>query len=110
MCGIAGYVGAQKLYPNKLKINSCTKLMKLRGPDYQGFKEFYLGKFKTLFCASRLSIIDITKSGSQPMFSADKRYVITFNGEIYNFLEVKEEMGNLYNFQTLKEQVCHNLS
>ena len=75
---------AQKLYPNKLKINSCTKLMKLRGPDYQGFKEFYLGKFKTLFCASRLSIIDINDRSNQPI--EDEEGILTFNGEIYNYL------------------------
>ena len=42
MCGIAGYIGTKNFYPIKSKIKSCIKLMKLRGPDFQDFKEFEL--------------------------------------------------------------------
>ena len=60
MCGIAGYIGSKTFYPSKIKINSCLNLMKLRGPDSQDINQFQLKQNKILFCASRLSIIDIS--------------------------------------------------
>ena len=88
MCGIAGYIGLEKFYPRQSKVKSCLRLMKLRGPDYQNSKELFIKKIKALFCASRLSIIDLDSRSNQPF--EDENGVLSFNGEIYNYLELKK--------------------
>src|SRR5690242_20325199 len=85
MCGILGYVGHT---PPVARLARATNLLAHRGPDggacwYEA--DVFLGH-------RRLSIIDLS-TGDQPMFSADGRYVITFNGEIYNYPELREELG-----------------
>jgi len=68
-----------------------------RGPDDEGFfvnEKIALGH-------RRLSIIDLTKAGHQPMISQDKKLIIVFNGEIYNYIEIREELKTLgYKFKT----------
>ena len=90
MCGIAGYIGSKTFYPSKIKINSCLNLMKLRGPDSQDINQFQLKQNKILFCASRLSIIDISERSNQPI--EDEEGILSFNGEIYNYLEIKKNL------------------
>lgn len=83
MCGILGFIGQ----PDLEKCNNALDLLKHRGPDGSGFfcnKEIYLGH-------RRLSILDLSKKAKQPM-AYNNRYQITFNGEIYNFLEIKNEL------------------
>ena len=85
MCGIFGYVG--RGLPPIGDLARITNLLSHRGPDGGGCWHepgVFLGH-------RRLSIIDIG-GGSQPMFSEDSRYVITFNGEIYNHPELREEL------------------
>jgi asparagine synthase (glutamine-hydrolysing) len=89
MCGIAGFIGQQNKFPRKSIIQNCLKLMKKRGPDDQSSLEFKK-KFKYLFCASRLSIIDLNKRSNQPF--EDENGVLIFNGEIYNYIEVKKKL------------------
>mgnify|MGYP001169330086 CR=1 FL=1 len=89
MCGIAGFIGQQNKFPRKSIIQNCLKLMKKRGPDDQSSLEFK-EKFKYLFCASRLSIIDLNKRSNQPF--EDENGVLIFNGEIYNYIEVKKKL------------------
>ncbi|AWL10325.1 Asparagine synthase (glutamine-hydrolyzing) [Aquirufa nivalisilvae] len=84
MCGIVGIIGL-------LEVNSSTILTSIshRGPDSQGFfqeGELFLGH-------TRLSIQDLSENGNQPMFSKDGRFVIVFNGEIYNHLEIRQSLG-----------------
>ena len=92
MCGIAGFIGKDK---NKKKIlkNMCDRI-KHRGPDAQG----YYVKGDVALGQRRLSIIDI-EGGKQPMFSKDEKLVVVFNGEIYNYQELKSELSD-YPFQT----------
>lgn len=92
MCGIAGFIGKDK---NKKKIlkNMCDRI-KHRGPDAQG----YYVKGDVALGQRRLSIIDI-EGGKQPMFSKDEKLVVVFNGEIYNYKELKSELSD-YPFQT----------
>ena len=91
MCGIVGFVGKNN---NKDKIiESMTNKLIHRGPDDFGY---YIDKY----CAlghRRLSIIDLN-TGKQPI--TDGKYTIAFNGEIYNFLELKEELKKKYTFKT----------
>jgi len=92
MCGIVGFIGKEK---NKKKI--LTKMMeriKHRGPDGEG--TFLKGD--VALGQKRLSIIDI-EGGRQPMFSVDENLVVVFNGEIYNYQELKEELKD-YPFKT----------
>ena len=70
--------------------------IKHRGPDDEGVfidNNFGLGHV-------RLSIQDLSQAGHQPMYSNDKRYSIIFNGEIYNFIELKKELEVKYTFKT----------
>ncbi|MBH10730.1 MAG: asparagine synthase (glutamine-hydrolyzing) [Candidatus Marinimicrobia bacterium] len=93
MCGITGYVGGEWLNglegaKHQLKLMSET--IKHRGPDSSGF---WLDQDCGIaFAHRRLSIIDLSDNGKQPMFSSSKRFVILFNGEIYNHLSLRSEL------------------
>lgn len=92
MCGIAGFIGKEK---NKKKIlKQMTDRIAHRGPDSEGF---YV-KGNVALGQRRLSIIDI-EGGRQPMFNKEESLVVVFNGEIYNYKELKEELQD-YPFQT----------
>ena len=92
MCGIAGFVGKEKNMKKTLK--NMTDRIKHRGPDAEGF--FVRGN--VALGQRRLSIIDIS-GGKQPMFSKDENLVVVFNGEIYNYKELKSELKD-YPWQT----------
>jgi asparagine synthase (glutamine-hydrolysing) len=85
MCGIFGFVGRD--LPPVDDLARVANLLSHRGPD-GGACWHEPGVF---LAHRRLSIIDLS-TGAQPMFSADGRYVITFNGEIYNYVELREEL------------------
>jgi asparagine synthase (glutamine-hydrolysing) len=93
MCGIAGFVGMQ----NDALLGRMTDCISYRGPDDQGlFSEPQVG-----LGHRRLSIIDLSRHGHQPMGDAQGRAVISYNGEIYNFREVRRELDSLgYHFQS----------
>ena len=97
MCGIAGAV-RNLLGDNPTSIlSSMNEVMLHRGPD---MGEIYCDESIGL-CHRRLSIIDLSEDGRQPMYSVDDRYVIVFNGEIYNFRELRKELeGKGYRFRT----------
>lgn len=84
MCGIFGYIGKVDLGVAERCLHTLTH----RGPDGWGL---WQGEGVTLG-HRRLSILDLSENGKQPMSFADGRYWITFNGEIYNFLEIREEL------------------
>ncbi len=83
MCGICGYVSKQPIDIKKMN-NSIIH----RGPDNQ---EVFIEKEMGLAHA-RLSILDLSDESNQPMVSGNGRYVIAYNGEVYNFLELKKEL------------------
>ena len=97
MCGIAGflYEGVAPVAA-RTTVRRMIALQRHRGPDGEGF---YDSKGVSLgHC--RLSIIDLTETGHQPMADQEGRYWITFNGEIYNYLELGEELRELgFRFQ-----------
>lgn len=91
MCGIAGFIYKNKKQATENEINKMTDAIKHRGPDASGsfvWKNLGMGH-------RRLSILDVSNAGNQPMYSHDGKYVIVFNGEIYNYLELKEELKKL---------------
>ena len=100
MCGIAGFVGYKKVKQNEISL--CKNLMKKRGPDYIGEYNSNKINISNYFLHSRLSIIDLSDKANQPFTSGD--FTILFNGEIYNYLELKsflEKKG--HKFETLSD-------
>lgn len=87
MCGICGYK-SKKLISNDI-LNTMNDTMIHRGPDDHGIWENVWGEYAVGFAQRRLSILDLSELGHQPMLSGDGRIVITYNGEIYNFLELR---------------------
>ena len=100
MCGIAGIYNLnsqQQTADSKRLIQKMTDKLIHRGPDDEGF---FVDQ-KIAFGHRRLAIIDLTKAGHQPMFSSDKSLAIVFNGEIYNYIELRKELVDLgYTFST----------
>ena len=88
MCGFAGYLDLT-LNLNEEVLQKMGASIKHRGPDSSGtfsFENFAL-------VHHRLSIIDLSEAAHQPMISHDGRYVIAFNGEIYNFREIQQNLN-----------------
>ncbi len=89
MCGIAGILSkSDKVQVQELK--RMTDVIVHRGPDGEGHWINHSGKLG--FGHRRLSIIDLSNHASQPMHFGNGRYTITFNGEIYNYLELREDL------------------
>lgn len=100
MCGIAGYLGKKRV-PRK-QIIKTLNLMKNRGPDNQSYKIFKIFGLNLYLLHSRLNIIDIKKRSNQPFIYKD--YAIVFNGEIYNYLEIKKKLElKGFNFSTTSD-------
>lgn len=89
MCGIAGII-RQKGGVTSHQLRAMTDVIQHRGPDGEGFWISDGGQVG--FGHRRLAIIDLSEGGAQPMHYLNKRYTITFNGEIYNYLELKQEL------------------
>lgn len=99
MCGLLGCFVKKEL--NKKILNTSLRLMSHRGPDSSDISKFTIDKNLLYFCHVRLSIIDLSKSGSQPFNSPCGNYSIIFNGEIYNYKEIKKKLIDLdYKFKT----------
>lgn len=94
MCGIAGFVSDNLNY---LSLRSMISCLNHRGPDADGiYHEGPVG-----LGHKRLSIIDLSDKANQPMFSEDHDMVIVFNGEIYNYAEIRKDLSDLgYSFKT----------
>tara|TARA_B100001027_G_C16261563_1_gene329709 strand:+ start:169 stop:2094 length:1926 start_codon:yes stop_codon:yes gene_type:complete len=97
MCGIAGiHNSGANLDELKNIAYKTIDLLHHRGPDDNGFEIFHQDNSKqTLFVHTRLSILDLSSAGNQPMSDTSGNYWISFNGEIYNFLEIKKELLEL---------------
>lgn len=88
MCGLAGIIGCRE---REIGTRMVSKL-KHRGPDYSSIWSSPEGEHPALIVHTRLAILDVTDSSNQPFESQDKRYVLAFNGEIYNFLELRDQL------------------
>ncbi len=87
MCGIAGYFNPRGIEPNAHLLTAMAEVMAHRGPDHEGF-------FQDRWCAlasRRLAIIDLT-DGNQPICHPQTGMVLVFNGEIYNYRELRQEL------------------
>ena len=88
MCGICGIIEFKNKKADALQVRLMMQAMKHRGPDDEGV----FSEENVALGFVRLSIIDLSPAGHQPMFSSDNRYVVVYNGEIYNYLELREEL------------------
>jgi asparagine synthase (glutamine-hydrolysing) len=88
MCGIAGHFGA--LPVPRERAAACLALMRRRGPDAEGLYRHESGGNHVLLLHTRLSIIDLDERANQPLRGGTK--VLSFNGEIYNYLELRRSM------------------
>jgi asparagine synthase (glutamine-hydrolysing) len=104
MCGIIGYFSLNKPVDKEL-FEKMTDILQHRGPDDRGL--YYESPVNLALGHRRLSIIDLSKDGHQPMHYMD-RYITVLNGEIYNYIELKEELlscGYSFNSKTDTEVV-----
>lgn len=88
MCGIAGYFSKETTHHYEAYLNDAVKSLAKRGPDLQQTKTL---SAQIGFAHARLSIIDTSTVASQPMSDASGRFTIIFNGEIFNYRELKEQ-------------------
>ncbi len=97
MCGISGIFNYDMLSVNREKLLEMNRLIRHRGPDGDGiFAENNIGLGNT-----RLAIIDLREVSNQPMTDFTGRYVITYNGEIFNYIELRDELlKKSYKFNT----------
>lgn len=96
MCGISGFISSSDLLNAETVIRKMTEVISHRGPNGEGY---FIGT-GFAFGHRRLSIIDLTDAGHQPMHYLD-RYTITYNGEIFNYTELKHELEDKgYTFKT----------
>ena len=96
MCGINGIYNHKSLKDVENKVKLMNSLTKHRGPDYSNI---YLDS-SVCIGHNRLSIIDLDSKSNQPFISADENLVLSYNGEIYNFLDLKKELSKSYDFKT----------
>ena len=98
MCGIAGIVsvhpsGTSDLYA---RASAMSSTMEHRGPDDAGV--WQNGDRTVALAHRRLAILDLSPAGHQPMHSADRNWTVVFNGEIYNFKQIRDELRHRYEF------------
>src|SRR5450759_4219363 len=101
MCGIFGFAGDPDR-ARAIDLDSALRALKHRGPDGSGLfqswnrpenSQFGDSRAACVFAHTRLAILDLSPAGAQPMTSADGRFTIVHNGEIYNYRELREELG-----------------
>jgi asparagine synthase (glutamine-hydrolysing) len=114
VCGIAGIVQSEESSESLASVvDEFSKRLRHRGPDDEGI--FASSQLSTLNSQSvcslvhtRLSILDLSDAGHQPMSSPDRRFTITFNGEIYNFRELRKDLekeGEVFHTRTDTEVI-----
>lgn len=89
MCGIAGSISFGRAQ-NEGALQEALDLLSARGPDHRG--EWRSEDGSALMGHRRLSIFDLSEAANQPMVSADRRYTVSFNGEVYNFREIRASL------------------
>jgi asparagine synthase (glutamine-hydrolysing) len=109
MCGIAGYIDLKRQSASYGILKQMTDAIAHRGPDGEG----HWVEDNVAIGHRRLSIIDLSPAGSQPMISADHRYVLSYNGEVYNYNELRRELesyGYWFSSNTDSEVVLYALA
>src|ERR1041385_1855346 len=93
MCGISGWVIKTEGELKKAQLEAMADAINHRGPDDRGY---FVDEDRGIgFAHNRLSIIDLSSAGHQPMISEDGNFALNYNGELYNFLQLKKELETL---------------
>lgn len=99
MCGIAGIISLNSEKVTSHQLERFTDSLAHRGPDGSGYELFEDDQIG--FGHRRLSILDLSEAGKQPMYASSNKLIVTYNGEVYNFLEIKSELEKIgYTFKT----------
>lgn len=109
MCGFAGIIDFEG-YSTKETIKKSIEMIHHRGPDDEGIEHIIDQNFSAIFGFKRLSIIDLSEAGHQPMYSPEKDLLIVFNGEIYNYKFLQRELmedGITFKSQSDTEVLLH---
>jgi len=110
MCGLCGILTIDGRNPNKPLINQMNEAQRHRGPDGEGIYTYHDGPIALSLAHRRLSIIDLSPAGLQPMSNEDGKIHLVVNGEIYNFIELRrhlERMGHHFSSQSDAEVIVH---
>ena len=91
MCGIAGFLSTGSALPGDRLLRAMGGSLRHRGPDASG--TFLSPDGRVGLSHRRLSIIDLSEAGAQPMFSSDGSLVLSFNGEVFNYRELRQELA-----------------
>lgn len=109
MCGIAGYINFDGAPASAVLLKKMTDAIAHRGPDGEGaYVDGNIG-----LGHRRLAILDLSPAGHQPMATEDNRFVISYNGEVYNFAELRielEALGNRFHSRTDSEVVLKSFA
>ena len=89
MCGFTGYIDKKGIYGVEI-LRKMTDSLVHRGPDDAGYEVLSMENGVAAFGFRRLSILDLSEAGHQPMFNHDRSIAIMLNGEVYNFQELKQ--------------------
>ena len=109
MCGISGWLLRKGFSCDDAQLVAMADAIEHRGPDDRGY--FYDRECGVAFAHNRLSIIDLSAAGHQPMASEDGRFVLSYNGELYNFLDLRaelERLGHRFHSRTDSEVVLRS--
>ena len=111
MCGICGYITSLKQKKEPDVIKRMAQVINHRGPDDTGFYNKSNDLYEISFAHKRLSILDLSEQGHQPMSFG--KYTIVFNGEVYNYQEIKKELsylGHTFYSNTDTEVILHSFA
>lgn len=92
MCGIAGVLNVHDAVESDSLMEEILHHQRFRGPDCTARKSFHLGSGQLLLGHNRLSIIDLSEAANQPFTDETGQYSVVFNGEIYNYLELRKKL------------------
>jgi len=106
MCGVIGAIG---LDVTEVQAARAVASLRHRGPDGRGQARVTLGGAPAWLGHTRLSILDLSDAGGQPMRSHDGDWLLSFNGEIYNHLELRRELGRPWRGHSDTETLCEAL-
>jgi len=87
MCGLVGFLSINL---NKVHLEKMTQVLVHRGPDAEGY--FFDHNKKVGLGHQRLSVLDLSVSANQPFYSSSKRFIAVYNGEVYNFKEIRDKI------------------
>lgn len=95
MCGIAGVLSHSQSFDVAAYLSVAEQMQKHRGPDIQDQKIIKSGAWNLGLAHQRLSVLDLSQAGAQPMSSAGEQSCIIYNGEVYNYIELKEQLNTV---------------